>query len=308
MTRVPSEAPALVHIRLILTMIFWGGTFVAGRLLAEELHPIIAATLRFTLASAMLLTTLLIRDKRLPRLTLKQWGAITLLSLTGVLFYNLFFFTGLQTVEAGRASMIIAVNPVFTTFVAILFLGERCGLIRGLGMLLSVSGALLVISQGHPGSLFQGQYVGIGELYLVGCVLCWSAYTLIGKQLLRDIEPLIAVAYSCATGAFLLIIIALGSGHLREITSLSTNGIAAILYFAFFGTTLGFLWFYDGVKRLGASRAAMYVNLVPVSGILLGTLLLGEALDSSLLLGGTLVFSGLALINRRTSQPLIEKT
>ncbi len=290
-----------VHIRLVLTMMFWGGTFVAGRILAEELHPVTASSLRFILASVMLLTTILVRDKSLPRLNRKQWVAMTLLGLTGVFTYNIFFFTGLQTVEAGRASMIIAVNPVITTFLAIFFFGERCSLIRSMGMILAVCGALVVISRGDPGSLFQGDIVGMGELYIVGCVLTWSAYTLIGKKLLTNIQPLVVVAYSCSIGALLLIIATLFDGHLAEVSKLSAKGAGCVFYFAFFGTTLGFIWFYDGVKKLGAGRAAMYVNLVPVSGVLLGTLLLGEHLGSSLLIGGALVFLGLYLINHRPS-------
>jgi len=288
----------IVHIRLILAMVFWGGTFVAGRLLAEELPPITAATFRFVTASAMLLSTILIRDKKLPSLSIKQWGAMALLGLSGVFAYNLFFFTGLQTIEAGRASMIIAINPVITTFLAILFFGERCNFRSCIGMILSVCGAYIVISKGQMAMIFQGNAGGIGELYIVGCVISWSAYTLIGKKLLKDIEPLIAVAYSCTTGAIFLTITALFSGQLTEIENLTKTGIACIFYFAFFGTTLGFIWFYDGVKKLGASRAVMYVNLVPVSGVLLGTLLLGEHLGRSLLVGGIFVFWGIYLINQ----------
>ncbi len=292
------EVPTGVHIRLIFTMIFWGGTFVAGRLLAEELPPITASTFRFITASLMLLSTILIRNKTLPRLSLKQWGAMALLGLTGVFAYNLFFFSGLQTVEAGRASMIIAVNPVLTSILAILLFKERCNFRRGLGMILSVCGALIVISKGQITTLFQGNSGGMGELYMVGCVVSWSAYTLIGKKLLRNIEPLVAVAYSCTTGAVFLSVTALASGDFFEIKNISATGIACIFYFAFFGTTLGFIWFYDGVKKLGAGRAAMYVNLVPVSGILLGTILLGEHLGISLLIGGIFVFTGIYLINQ----------
>lgn len=295
-----TAAPLSVHIRLIFTMLFWGGTFVAGRLLAEELHPLTASAARFISASAMLIAAILIRDKTLPLPSLKQWGAITLLGLSGVFSYNIFFFTGLQTVEAGRASMIIAVNPVITTFLAILLFGERCSLSRAIGMILSVCGALTVITRGNPSTIFHNAVGGMGELYMVGCVLSWSAYTLIGKKLLQDIEPLIAVAYSCTLGAIFLFLTALFSTHSAEIGKISLTGIGCIFYFAFFGTTLGFIWFYDGVKKLGASRAIMYVNLVPVSGVLLGTLLLGEHLETSLLIGGILVFSGLYLINRRS--------
>lgn len=159
-----------VHIRLVLTMIFWGGTFVAGRLLAEELHPQSAASYRFILASLMLLTVILVREKGLPRLNGKEWTAMALLGLTGVFAYNIFFFTGLQTIEAGRASMIIAVNPVVTAFLAMLFFGERFNFFRSVGMILSVGGALIVISRGHPAAFFQGD-IGVGELCIVGCVM-----------------------------------------------------------------------------------------------------------------------------------------
>ncbi len=293
-----------VHIRLVLTMIFWGGTFVAGRMLAEELHPQSAASFRFMFASLMLLTTILIRDKSLPRINGKQWIAMGLLGLTGVFSYNIFFFTGLQTVEAGRASMIIAVNPVITAFLAVLFFRERFNFSRSVGMILSVCGALIVISRGQPAAFFQGG-IGVGELCLVGCVMSWSAYTLIGKSLLTNVEPLVAVAYSCSLGAFFLTMLALYSGHQIDVRELTLRSTGCLLYFAFFGTTLGFIWFYDGVKQLGAGRAAMYVNLVPVSGILSGGLLLGERLEISLLFGGAAVLSGLYLINRRV--PLSHK-
>jgi len=286
-----------VHIRLILTMTFWGGTFVAGRMLAAELSPLTAASLRFILASAMLLTTILIRDRRLPGINKTQGLALVLLGLTGVFAYNIFFFTGLQTVEAGRASMVIAVNPVITAMLAMLFFKERSGLSRTAGMILAVCGALIVITKGNPAMLLQGDSVGEGELYIIGCVLSWSAYTLIGKRLLTDMTPLIAVAYSCTIGALFLTATALYKGQL-DISNLSIQGAGCLFYFAFFGTTLGFIWFYDGIKALGAARAAMYVNLVPVSGILLGTLILAERPGKSLLIGGLLVFSGIYLINR----------
>lgn len=272
-------------------------------MLAENLHPQTASSLRFILASVMLLSAILIRDKSLPGLSKKQWGAMALLGMTGVFAYNLFFFAGLQTVEAGRASMIIAVNPVVTSLIAILFLGERCNVQRSVGMVLSVSGAFLVISKGHPASFFQGDSRGMGELYIVGCVFSWSAYTLVGKQLLKDIKPLVAVAYSCSLGAVFLSVVALYNGHLAEIKELNAISTVCLFYFAFFGTTLGFIWFYDGVKKLGAARAAMYVNLVPVSGVLLGVLILGEKLSGSLIIGGLLVFAGLYFINRTPSAP-----
>ena len=296
MSPAPISRPFL-YLRLVLTMVFWGGTFVAGRLLAAKLSPCTAAAARFVLASFFLLTLVLFRQGRLPGLTARQWSAMTLLGLTGIFSYNLFFFKGLQTVEAGRGAMIAGSIPAVVTILAVLFLGERFNKVKTLGIALSVSGALIVISHGRPWAVLHGG-IGSGELFMIGCVFSWAVYSLLGKILLARVSPLIAVTYSCTIGAFLLLTAALAQGGLEEIRELSPGGGLAILYLALFGTAIGFSWFYEGVQAFGAARAALFVNLVPVSGVLLGILLLGEQPDSSLYVGGILVLSGLFLINR----------
>ena len=198
--------------------------------------------------------------------------------------------------------MIIAANPVVTTILAVIFFKERFNYSRCLGIFLSVTGALVVISHGNLMLLFKGS-IGSGELCILGAVLSWSAYTLLGrKMLMSTISPLTAVTYSCCTGSVLLLATLFFSGKAHELTTFSLQGSCALAYLAFFGTALGFIWFYDGVQRLGAGRASLFINLVPVSGILSGILILGEQVDMSLVIGGGFVLFGLLLINRRHHQ------
>lgn len=203
--------------------------------------------------------------------------------------------------------MIIAANPVLTTILAVILFKERFNCSRSLGIVLSVTGALVVISHGKLLLLFQGS-IGYGELCILGSVLSWSAYTLLGrKMLMSTISPLTAVTYSCCTGSLLLLATLFISGKSHELTAFSLQGSCALAYLAFFGTALGFIWFYEGVQQLGAGRASLFVNLVPVSGILSGILILGEKIDMSLAIGGGLVLFGLLLINRRYHQkPLLD--
>lgn len=285
-----------IYLRLILTMIFWGGTFVAGRIASEEMHPYAAATGRFLIASVALLLFIYMKEKKFPRLNGRQWVAMVLLGLTGVFSYNMLFFIGLQHVEAGRGAMIIAANPVVTTILAILLLGERFNCIKSIGIFVAVAGTITVISRGDLSSILQGA-IGKGELCLLGCVFSWAAYALIGRKMLVKIPPLVAVAYSCLTGVFFLLAAAIVNGSAAELLHPSTRGGISLLYLALFGTALGFCWFYEGVRALGAARASLFVNLVPVSGVLLGILVLGERPDRSLFVGGTLVLGGLFLIN-----------
>lgn len=285
-----------VYFRLVLTMFFWGGTFIAGRMVGETMDPLLAACGRFVLASLFLVALLAISGNKLPKLDGKQLFGLMLTGLTGIYSYNIFFFAGLQHVEAGRAAMIIAGNPVVTTLLAILLLGERFSPVKIIGIFLSVSGALTVISRGDFSQILQGG-IGLGELYLIGCVFSWAAYALIGRKLLARIEPIMAVTYSCIFGTLYLILTAIVRDTPLPATTFESKNMLCLGYLAVFGTGIGFTWFYEGVKKLGAGQASLFVNLVPVSGVSLGILLLGEKPDASLFIGGLLVLTGLFLLN-----------
>ena len=290
--------PSSTYFFLVMAALFWGGTFVAGRQLAPLLDPYSAAFLRFLLASVLLLGWLYWQQRRLPAVTGRQMFAVVLLGLTGVVAYNLLFFAGLHTVEAGRASLIIAANPVLIAVASSWLFREYLGLARGLGVVISVAGAMLVIGRGDLPALLAGG-VGTGEWLLLGCVLSWVAYTLIGKRILRGMSPLVAVCYSSVVGTLLLGIAVLSNGGIPSTALVHPEVWLYITYLAVFGTLLAFVWFYKGVHALGAARAGQFINLVPISGVCLGAWLLDEPVTRSLLLGGFLVLTGLWLTNRR---------
>ncbi len=286
-----------VHLKLLCTAALWGGTFVAGRVVSAHLGPFSAAFLRFLLASACLAWLTMRLEGRLPRLSRRGLLGVTGLGLTGVFAYNALFFLGLQTVQAGRASVIVACNPVAIALGAILFFGERLTPLRMAGIALSVCGAWLVVSRGHPLSVFSGS-VTPGDVAIMGCVLAWSSYVLLGKRVMGTLSPLGAVTWSCIVGGALLLPPALAEGLVSGV-AVATPGVwSAVGYLGVFGTVLGFTWFYQGVHRIGAAKAGVYINFVPVSAIVLGWLLLGETMDSSLWLGAALVLSGVWLTNR----------
>lgn len=290
--------PFGTYFLLVMAALFWGGTFVAGRQLALFLDPYTAAFLRFLLASTLLLVWLYSQQRRLPAVSGRQWIALGLLGLSGVVAYNLFFFAGLRTVEAGRASLIIAANPVLIALASSCLFREHLGPIRSIGVVISVVGAMVVIGRGDlPALLAEG--IGTGEWLLLGCVLSWVAYTLIGKRVLHGLSPLVAVCYASLLGTLLLGVTVFSRGGIPMVALAAAEAWLYIGYLAIFGTVLAFVWFYEGVHALGAARAGQFINLVPVSGVCLGALLLDEPVTWSLLLGGCLVLTGLWLTNRR---------
>ena len=103
----------MIYLKLFLTAVLWGGTFVAGRIAAQDMGPASGSFLRFAVASLLLIAMIWQAQGRLPIPARRQFIPLFLLGLSGVAAYNIFFFLGLKLIPASRASLIVASNPVF---------------------------------------------------------------------------------------------------------------------------------------------------------------------------------------------------
>ncbi len=292
-----------MHLKLVGMAALWGASWPAGRVLAQSLPPLAGGAWRFALA--MVLFALWWRLARrgwapLAALSLRQRLGLAAAGAVGVFGYTAFFMAGLQHVPASRAALIVTVNPVFTTLIAAWLFRERLTPAIGAGMALAALGASIVLTRGEPWRLFAGA-LGVGEWLLLGCVACWVGYTLMGRRLLAGIDTLTTTTTTAASGTLLLFVAALvveGPARLAEPLSAPPAVWAAMLFLAAGATVLAYAWYFDGVAALGAGGAAAYISLVPVFGVASSTLMLGESLNASLLLGGALAVLGMVVMNR----------
>jgi drug/metabolite transporter (DMT)-like permease len=281
------------YVKLLLMAVFWGGTFIAGKVLSQSVGPFSGSFLRFAVASLFLAALTLKMERRLTLPSPRNLVLLSVMGMTGVFAYNVFFLKGLKLIEAGRASIIIANNPIFIALMAAVFFRERLNFLKIAGILISVSGAVTVITRGDPGALLVGD-IGWGEVFIFGCVASWVTYSLLGKRVMADLSPLVSVTYSAMIGAAALMPAAIAEGMLTAGTY-PLEAWASIVYLGFFGTVLGFVWYYQGIQRIGPVRAGLFINFVPICAVLLSFLMLGEPLTVSLLLGAVLVSSGVYL-------------
>ena len=288
----------MVYVTLVLTAMFWGGTFVAGRIVMQDAGAYSVAFLRFAVASVLLLGLTYQIEGKLPSVKRRDLPGIALLGLTGIAAYNIFFFKGLSLIEASRASLIVATCPVFIALFSAILFKEKLKLVGVLGIILSVTGAIVVVSRGNPLKLFDGR-IGLGEVFIFGCVLCWTAYSLIGKAMMKEFSPLVLVTYSAVVGTACLFVPALREGILQ--TAWSIGDWLCILYMGVFGTVLGFVWYYKGLKNIGPVKAGLFINFVPVWAIVFSYLILKEPLTPSLFVGAALVIGGVWLTNKKQS-------
>ncbi|GAI79656.1 unnamed protein product, partial [marine sediment metagenome] len=118
--------------------------------------------------------------------------------------------------------MIVALNPSVITILSILIFKDKLTKFKFTGIILSLTGVWIVISQGNLQAILQSN-IGTGELYILGCVVCWSSFTVLGKIIMKDLKPIIAITYACLAGTLILILPAYQEGALQNIMQYSAG-------------------------------------------------------------------------------------
>ena len=291
-----SQTIPATTLKLLMTALFWGGTWVAGRVAVHEASPLAVASWRFFFA-ALLLGGLLVAREGWPRWSAREWLKVAALGLSGVFFYNVFFLFGLQHVEAGRGALVVAFIPVLIALADWLFFRRPMSPKKALGVVLALIGCLLVVTRGHPQRILTGE-VGFGEWLLLGTAVSWVAYTLISRHCSRHFSALAQTFGGCLTGWLMLTAAALADGSLLTLSATTWRGWTSIVFLGVLGTALAFTWYSQAIAQIGTTKAAAFINLVPVFAVLLGALLLDERIGAAVLTGGALVILGVFLTNR----------
>jgi drug/metabolite transporter (DMT)-like permease len=288
-------ASPATYFKLVATALVWGATWIAGRIAVSEASPLAVASWRFLLA-ALVLGTLVTIHEGWPRWSPKEWLTLTALGASGIFLYNLCFLYGLTMIEAGRGALVVALTPAVVAAGDWLLFGAPMSPAKAAGIALAMFGCLLVVTNGDPRLLLSGQ-VGFGEWLIIGCSVLWAVYTFIGRRGTRSLSPLAMTFGASLTGWLMLTIAALLQGSLFSLTATTWRGWSAIIFLGLFGTALAFTWYAEAVQRIGATRSAAFINLVPVSAVILGALLLDERLGIAVLGGGALVIAGVVITN-----------
>lgn len=291
----------LHYVKLFFAPVLWGGALVAGRVVAPNLPPFTTAFLRFLAVSLFLLPFLYAREGEFPRLSRRSALLLMLLSFTGVMMFNYFLFSGLRTVTAVRSAVFIAFTPSVVALVSALFFRERVNLLMGIGIVAAFVGAVVTITDGNIGMVLS-KAVSTGDLFLLGCVLMWTVYSITAKFAMGEMAPFTLLTYGSLLGSLFMSPFVLWEGAIFSLHTQPPETWFGLLYLSVGAAGIAYLWYYEGIKAVGASRAAIFLNLEPVAAMLLGIVILNEQVTLPVLIGAVLVISGLLLTNypRRT--------
>jgi drug/metabolite transporter (DMT)-like permease len=164
-------------------------------------------------------------------------------------------------------------------------------------VVVALIGVAIVVSRGDLTSFANGG-VGAGEACMFAAVTSWALYTILGRKVLGGLSPLAATNYAALWGTLMLGVAAAPAAGTLHPTQFDWRMIASLLYLGVFGTAIAFVWYYVSVKKVGASTTSIFNNLVPVFGVAISVLLLGERLLPSMLIGGAVTIAGVMMVSR----------
>ena len=288
-----SKKKAQTYLLLILTSAIWGFQPICIKWIVAEWTPVTLTTIRYVCISAVLFL-LLYRQTGGRVLPPKGcWVSLLLMGLNGVALNNVLQFSGLQYTTVTNCTLISATGPAITAFLAAIFVRERLSMKAWLGIVISFVGVMAVVSSGSLEVIRQIDF-NFGDVLCFLSQIVWTIYSLIGLRVMDRMSALAVTAWGGLFGGIMTGLYGLGMGEL-QFTMPGGLAWGSFIYTVFLGGVLSMLGWNLGVKHAGASISAIFLNIMPVVGMLGGFLLLDESLGISQLAGAVAIFGGVYL-------------
>ena len=294
-----------VYALLLFVVVAWGGSFVAARMLlapsapgAAALTPTMLATVRFLLASVVLAPALVRQHTHVRPFTPRD---LLLFLLVGQFSISLYFwlqYTGVRLTNAGIASvLVVGLIPLATLLVSWATLREPLGLRHALALALGVVGVSVVVSQSGLRFEAGGGFL-LGALCLAADAFCFAVYTTLIRGVRTRYAPLTMTAGMTLGGTLGLLLLALVTGGWGSLLALSAGQWLAIAYLGVVCSVLAYLCYNYALARIAASRATVWIYLEPPVAVMLGALLLGEAISVQTVAGGLIILASLYFVHK----------
>ena len=296
-SKVENRPVVFYYIFMVIATIGWGISWPIGKILVEISPPLTIGFFRFLIAFCCFLPVFFWKysPKQYSRSSLRDFF---LLGLTGAFGYGFFFFFGLKLTTAGQGAIIAGINPAIVSLLAHFFFQERLKRKwQYLGFGVSFVGIIFVI--GIQSLLdFRIDYL-LGNLLVLGAMGCWGLYTSISKKAMKENTD---TAFEITAGGVFFGMVLFGIGAtfeefwtLPELTSMTFW--IGVLILGVFVTFMSFTLYSVSVDSIGPTKAAIFINLVPIFGTLFSVILLQEKILWTFAIGLLLVVIGIFIIN-----------
>jgi len=321
--KTSNKRDLIAYILLIFTAIIWGGTWPMGRWLVSEeiggatIPPLMIAVIRYFLAIICLFIILKWKEGTVKwQFAKKNWKILSVMGALSVTIYQTGYLFGEIFTAASDASIVVATNAIWVVILSSIFLkSEKFTWNKFIGSILAFFAVFIII--GFSSNVDVLNRI-LGDVLILGAALAYAIYTVISRYFINafndnpetDGPSSLWIMTWVSFFGFLItspIAFVFSPEYLNPVTYLfiPTRVWVGIFYLAFLSTVGAYTFYLEGVKRLDASRAAIFQTLVPLFGVLFSAIFLKENLDLFIYpMSLLLVFFGITLVNIKNRKKL----
>ncbi|WHY69091.1 DMT family transporter [Neobacillus sp. SuZ13] len=300
MTYYKSKLTASLYATMSIS--FWGVSFVSTKAVLGKLDPYSLLVVRFGIGSLFLLLLLLMQRKRLL-VSFKYVPHLTILGILGVFVHQILQATALLTINASSAGWLISFSPIFTVILSILFLHEKLSISKAVGMVLAITGVLIVTTT-RSGQSFQF-FINIGFLLMMLSTLNWAVYSVLLKSLKIPYSPLLITFYMSLIGLILTTPLLIRNKGWESFSHLNYSEWAHLLFLGVFVSGIAYWYWGRALEVLEASKVSMFLYMEPIATLVAAVLLLDEKVFLISVAGGIIIIIGVIIVNGQLMPMLV---
>lgn len=291
----------VLYAKATFAVVAWGASFIATKVALRELDPYGIIWGRFAVGLVVLVGVLAFR---------RQWKVpsgrdllfFALLGFLCVPFHQFLQTVGLKTAQASTSGWIIATTPVFIALLGRFVLGEKLGRGRTAGILLAATGVLVVVSGGSLSSLADLHFGTVGDLLMLISAVNWAVFSVLSRKALSRYSGALMMTWVMGLGWIMATPMVLSGPGPAAYLDLSAAGAAALLFLGICCTGLAYVFWYDALQGMEASRVGAFMYLEPPAAVVVAALVLGEPVTPAAVMGGGFILFGVWMVNRFSPQ------
>ena len=266
----------------------WGLNVVFLKVLVENMPAQTMTAFRIMIAGVIALIIVLF-TKELRRLTKREWTFTILGMIFGVMAHHLFLALGLQSIPASNASLILALVPIATAVLGVIFLGENLTKARITGFVLALFGVFLI--QGATVDAFSLS-IGEGMLFISMFAQAISFIFIKKATATLDSKAVTTVMYLSGSLGLLILALVMEPSGLEGMAEASVGVYAVLFMSGIVATGIGHMVFNSAIQKIGASKTAIFNNFVPFFGVIFSVIFLKEVININQIIGFVFIVTG----------------
>ena len=297
----------LIYILMFLVSFFWGLAWPVGRMLATDLldYPYSVMFFRYLFAIPVLFGWLWFKEGNVVPLK-RDYSYLLLLAFTSVFLYQFGYMFGMQKTAASDASLIIGFNPVSVSILSVLILSHSLTRNGMIGIFLSFTGVVLIflaspnVDIDFSDRLIGNAYIMFGAFAYAIYVVAMRRYVLLVRR--DPLSSLATISWVSLIGCFMFVPFVINEAPWDRVWDIQEWLLIA--YLGVLSTALCYVFFAMGIETIGANKAASFINVVPIFGILSSWLWIGEELGIVQLISFILIYFGVKLVNQEPPEAI----